>query len=546
PKNDEVQPLYEYVKPIDDPHGPTLPDSSDLDRLGYLNNVRREKPSERAGGYTSEYPCLRALKEAFDMLLYVKEGIDSSTNDQNYLSCSQFVHFYRLMHLPLPKDVKGAQVIDHEKFQTIIQVPCVTVSIEQIKKIDWKNVLLDIRQIKYIQDLEPLSKTHKQILFNPDKIKTKEDIVKLLPSSIDKNPIEQSFNYKQINITYKNYTADEIVRAIVPDDILEKNVNTGSGYSQIGHIAHFNLKDPVLPYKYIIAQAILDKLSNVKTVVNKLREIDSVYRNFDFEILAGEQNTIVTCKENNEIFKFDFAKVYWNPRLGSERERILNFLHSKDYIFDIFSGVGPFSIQAASKGCTVYANDINPECVKWMDLNYEYNKSKSKARTYGDYKSYNLDGREFLMTVVFPQIEQIQREIYDDEDKRWCYSNDKIIIFMNLPEIALTFLDVFPPWLSKQEDNNGKWILPIHIYCYTFSNNENKTDDIKKRLNDILPNIECDEIRFIRKVSPNKHMMCVTIKLFEKKIEKNKKVTDDNNDEDEEKEQNVKRFKQAV
>ncbi|CAF4530032.1 unnamed protein product, partial [Didymodactylos carnosus] len=53
PKNDEVQPLYEYVKPIDDPHGPTLADSSDFDRLGYLNNVRREKPSEQAGGYTS-------------------------------------------------------------------------------------------------------------------------------------------------------------------------------------------------------------------------------------------------------------------------------------------------------------------------------------------------------------------------------------------------------------------------------------------------------------------------------------------------------------
>ncbi len=29
---------------------------------------------ERAGGYTREYPCLRAIEEAFDMLLFVKEN----------------------------------------------------------------------------------------------------------------------------------------------------------------------------------------------------------------------------------------------------------------------------------------------------------------------------------------------------------------------------------------------------------------------------------------------------------------------------------------
>jgi len=66
----------------------------------------------------------------------------------------------------------------------------------------------------------------------------------------------------------------------------------------------------------ILAQVVLDKLSNVKTVVNKLHEIDSVYRNFELEILAGEPNTIVKCRESKATFQFDFAKVYWNPRLS--------------------------------------------------------------------------------------------------------------------------------------------------------------------------------------------------------------------------------------
>lgn len=66
-----------------------------------------------------------------------------------------------------------------------------------------------------------------------------------------------------------------------------------------------------------LAQVVLDKLTQVKTVVNKLHEIDSVYRNFQLEIIAGEENTVVQCRESKAIFEFDFAKVYWNPRLSN-------------------------------------------------------------------------------------------------------------------------------------------------------------------------------------------------------------------------------------
>lgn len=38
---------------------------------------------ERAGGYTREYPCLRAIDEAFDMLLFVKESIKKEPIDEN-------------------------------------------------------------------------------------------------------------------------------------------------------------------------------------------------------------------------------------------------------------------------------------------------------------------------------------------------------------------------------------------------------------------------------------------------------------------------------
>ena len=75
--------------------------------------------------------------------------------------------------------------------------------------------------------------------------------------------------------------------------------------------AHLNLNDEYLPYKYIIGQIILDvcayihaqlvqslmnviqKNKGIKTVVNKLNTIDTTFRFFKMELLAGESNYVV-------------------------------------------------------------------------------------------------------------------------------------------------------------------------------------------------------------------------------------------------------------
>ncbi|CAF0871347.1 unnamed protein product [Adineta ricciae] len=419
------------------------------------------------------------------------------------------------MHLKLPAAVKGKTTLDREQFQQTINVPYVNVPVECIQTSKWKNALLTLPSMKNVRDLQPVSKTHKQVLLDPDVIVTKEDAIKMMPSIA--KYIEESFDFMDLGIKYENYSIEQVIKAILPDDLGKDGpINTGSGYSLIGHIAHFNLKDAVLPYKHVIAQVVLDKLVNVKTVVNKLHEIDSVHRNFDLEILAGEQNTIVKCRESKATFQFDFSKVYWNPRLSTERERIVKILHHNDLVFDVFAGVGPFVVPALMLGCNVYANDLNPESVKWMTINLKTNQSKKSSNQY---HVFNLDGREFLRTIVFPRIESYQKEILDDKEKRWCLSDNKIVILMNLPDIALSFLDVFPEWLEKDCEERQQWILPIHIHCYTFSKAENTDEDIHLRLKTFMPNISDQQIscRFVRQVAPKKDMMCAKIVLYEKK-----------------------------
>ena len=43
-----------------------------------------------------------------------------------------------------------------------------------------------------------------------------------------------------------------------------------SSFESIGHIAHLNIRDELLPYKHVIGQVIMDKNPSITTVVNKV------------------------------------------------------------------------------------------------------------------------------------------------------------------------------------------------------------------------------------------------------------------------------------
>lgn len=99
----------------------------------------------------------------------------------------------------------------------------------------------------------------------------------LLPQSIELGHI------------FSIYHTDEVLRAILPEDIIDE---APSSFTTVGHIAHMNLKDDYLPYKHLIGQVIMDKNPNLRTVVNKMDNIDTTFRFFKMELLAGEDDMI--------------------------------------------------------------------------------------------------------------------------------------------------------------------------------------------------------------------------------------------------------------
>lgn len=141
-------------------------------------------------------------------------------------------------------------------------------------------------------------------------------------------------------------------------------------------IAHLNLRDRYLPYKSIIAQVIVDKNPKIRTVINKVDDVgsESVFRTFNYEVLAGPDDMDVEVRENDCIFAFDYSKVYWNSKLETEHSRLISMFEPGEVVCDVMAGIGPFAVPAGRKGVFVFANDMNPESHRYLEVAIARNK----------------------------------------------------------------------------------------------------------------------------------------------------------------------------
>ena len=185
-----------------------------------------------------------------------------------------------------------------------------------------------------------------------------------------------------IIIQHLKYVFLSISKSKVLNTLLPTNIEISTAYEQVGDLIHVNLSESLLPYKYLIGQVLLDKVPSCRLVINKTGKIDTTFRTFPMEVIAGKGSTEVTIHEEGCIYQFDYQKVYWNSRLHHEHTRLVNTFHKDDIIADMFCGVGPFVIPAAKKGCLCYANDLNPFCYQFLMNNLLINKVRFIPYSY--------------------------------------------------------------------------------------------------------------------------------------------------------------------
>lgn len=196
----------------------------------------------------------------------------------------------------------------------------------------------------------------------------------------------------------------------IEDDRIE---DIKKSFDIIGDVVILEIPEDFEDYKHVIGEAAL-KFTKRKAVYRKTSEIKGVIRTRELEHLAGEDNSETIHREFGSRFMLDVKKVYFSPRLATERRRISDQVQNKEIIIDMFAGIGPFPISIAREhNAKIYAIDINPYAYKYIKKNIELNK---------------LEGK------IIPLLGDVGEVLNGLNIKA-----DRII--MNLPGTAWTFLD---------------------------------------------------------------------------------------------------------
>jgi tRNA (guanine37-N1)-methyltransferase len=290
-----------------------------------------------------------------------------------------------------------------------------------------------------------------------------------------------------LQLGYEHYAMDVVLKRLLPDGVVPP-----VSFEVAGDLAHFNLRDDCLPFKELIGQVVRDKNPRIRTVVNKTGQIQTQFRTFPLEVIAGEPNFNVEVSESGCRFQFDFSRVYWNSRLGSEHAKFVDLLGKNDILYDMFAGVGPFAVPAAKKGCVVLANDLNPASYEALLANRRLNKVRDNQLT-----AFNMDARDFVRQHLAPHA-AVQSHVV-----------------MNLPAMGPEFCDCFRGVFAGKLADGAPVVLPL-IHCYGFTKESDFQAAMFARVADALgldampADATC---RHVREVAPEKRMLCVTFRL---------------------------------
>ena len=152
------------------------------------------------------------------------------------------------------------------------------------------------------------------------------------------------------------------------------------------------------------------------------------------------------------------------------------------------AGVGPFAVpltsynaqQQGRPNVTVYANDLNPECIKYLRINANMNRCRKLH-------IFNMDASSF-----------VQNELSTTEILHHA--------ILNLPKTAPEFLNAFIGWRLEH--------LPmIHVYC--FASKQDSTSAVLRCETALGCTIDNPQVHTVRDVSPSQNMYCVSFRLPE-------------------------------
>ncbi len=162
-----------------------------------------------------------------------------------------------------------------------------------------------------------------------------------------------------------------------------------TSFDSIGDIAVIQIHEDLQKKAKLIGDALLSTNKQFKTVCMVSGEHKGKYRVQPVKVIAGKKTLKASYRESGCLFSVYLGKVFFSPRLSTERMRISQLIKENEIIGAFFAGVGPFPIvfTRLSQMKKAYAVELNPEAYKGLLHNIGLNKCQNKVEPIlGDVK----------------------------------------------------------------------------------------------------------------------------------------------------------------
>jgi tRNA (guanine37-N1)-methyltransferase len=136
----------------------------------------------------------------------------------------------------------------------------------------------------------------------------------------------------------------------------------------------------------IIGEALLKANKSIKTILKKSGIHKGEFRTQSLKYVAGKEKKETVYRENGVSIKLNVEKVYFSPRLSTERKRIFQQVKKDEVILVMFSGCAPYPLTLSknTKAKKIIGIEKNPIAHKYALENLELNKIKNVILLKGD------------------------------------------------------------------------------------------------------------------------------------------------------------------
>ncbi len=248
---------------------------------------------------------------------------------------------------------------------------------------------------------------------------------------------------------------------------IERSNIESSSYDLVGDIVILSQEAKKSDAKEIL------KRSNIKVVLRRKGNYSGEFRTLKLEHIAGEKRKETIHRENGIQMKLNPEKVYFSPRLSTERLRVAKQVKDNEKVLVLFSGVAPYPL--------VIAKHSNPKLIVAVEKNPIGHKyAIENCKKYPNIELYNEDAKTFSHKEKFDRI------------------------LMPLPKSAEDFLDNAKKLLKK----NGT----IHFYDFL-----SEKDIPKRSIETIKQHIKRFKVLEVAKCGqygPGKLRVCLDIKIL--------------------------------